>query len=102
MTAASTARPNALGLSFEPLNQLLLAGGTGYDQPPVSSGGSVEMAPGQTVRLTATFDVADTFSGGRTGFALRSRSEFDLLTFWIDTRFTADLTASAVGEEVFS
>lgn len=101
VTAAATARPNALGLSFVPRTQVLLAGGTGYDQAPLFDSGSYEMDPGETARLTVTFDVADTFQGGRTAFAVRSRSAHDLASYWIETRFLADLTAAAAGAEVF-
>lgn len=100
-TAAPTARPNALGLGFQPLTQVLLGGGTGYDQGPVFDSGSVEMTPGETVRFTVTFDVADTFQGGRTPFVVRSRSELDLLTHWIETRLLVGLTPGAAGEGAF-
>jgi hypothetical protein len=102
VTASPSAQVKALGLSFSPVYQVLLASGTGYDAAPVADSGLVELQPGQSVDLTVTFDVADTFQGGRTPMVVRSRAEFgELIDYWVDTRFVADLTAEAAGEGAF-
>lgn len=93
-TASSSAPVRALGLSFRPQYQLLLASGTGYDQAAVADSGLVELTPGESVELTVTFDVADAFQGGRVPVVVRSRAEFaELLEHWVEVRFVADLTA---------
>jgi hypothetical protein len=99
-TASPTAEVKALGLSFAPVYQVLLGSGTGYDQGALADSGLVMLTPGQSVDLTVTFDVPDTFAGGRTPFVIRSRAEFgELIDFWVESRVEADLTAVAAGED---
>lgn len=98
-TAASDATSGALGLSFYGHQQLLLASETGYDQGAVTDSGLAEWSPGETKRMTVTFDVADTFGAGRVPFVVRSRAEFGQITEnWLETRFVAELTSSDSNE----
>jgi hypothetical protein len=100
VTASPTASPGALGLSFVPLQQLLLGSGTGYDQGAVADSGLFEWTPGETRRLRVTFDVADSFRPGRLAFSARSRAEFAQITeWWAETRFEAALTTTSATEE---
>ena len=101
-TASPSAPVRALGLSFRPVYQVLLGSGTGYDQGAVADSGLVELTPGQSVTLTVTFDVADSFQGGRVPFVVRSRGEFaEIAELWVETRFEADLTVVDATEEGF-
>lgn len=98
ITASQAAHVNALGLSFQPQYQVLIGSGTGYDQGAIADSGLVEVKPAETVDLTVTFDVPDTFAGGHMPFAVRSRAEFgDLGATWVETRFLADLTTQTTG-----
>ncbi len=95
VTAASAAHVGALGLSFTPKYQVLLADPSGYDTQAVADSGYVEQRRGQTLRLSVTFEVPETWKGGSTGFVLRSHSEIgELATSYVETRFLAQLGAA--------
>jgi hypothetical protein len=66
----------------------------------VADSGLFEWTPGETRRLTVTFDVADSFRPGRLAFSARSRAEFGQITeWWAETRFEAVLTTASATEE---
>ncbi|MGE0732118.1 MAG: hypothetical protein AB7O92_11265 [Acidimicrobiia bacterium] len=102
VTASPDAQVRAFGLSFQPQYQVLLASGTGYDLAAVADSGNVELTPGQTITLSVIFEVPDTFGAGPLPLVVRSRAEFgDIPTYWIETRFLAQLTAEAATGEAF-
>ncbi len=92
VSASPTSKVRALGLSFEPQYQFLLADDSGYDQGAIADSGFLPMKPGQQVTMSATFEVPDSFDASSLAFVVRSRSEIgDLGTSFVETRFMASL-----------
>jgi hypothetical protein len=96
VTASPTAHVGALGLRFRPAGRLFIAGADGYLTQAATDSGQVELQPGETRTLSATFHVIDTYAPSRLGFALRSgdeRQDF-AITQYVETTFGASFGAA--------
>jgi hypothetical protein len=91
VTLGPAATDRSSYLMFSPTTQLFLTNADGYLTEARRDSGALIFEPGQTKELSITFEMSDSFTAGRLGFALRSISELQAKDPIVETIFPADL-----------